>query len=64
MEPTIQRLFHAQQCKAEVYRIREVWSLDRLNHGDAAILNREALNGPLKGVCGLPVALRGVPAAD
>jgi hypothetical protein len=56
-EPTIQRLFHAQQCKDEVYRIREVWSFDRQNHGDAAILNREALKDRPKGVCGFTSCL-------
>jgi hypothetical protein len=51
-EPTIQRLFDTQQCKDKVHRIREAWSFDRQNHGDAAILNREALRNRREGVCG------------
>jgi hypothetical protein len=51
-EPTIQRLFHTQQFKDRPHRIREAWSFDRQNHGDAAILNREALRDRPEGVCG------------
>ncbi|KAF9261109.1 alpha/beta-hydrolase [Marasmius fiardii PR-910] len=41
-EPIITRLFHlSQSTKNE--DIREIWAFDRENHGDAAILNREAL---------------------
>lgn len=49
-EPIIQRLFHTQQCKDAVHRIREAWSFDRQNHGDAALLNREALRDHSEGV--------------
>ncbi|KAG6919894.1 hypothetical protein DXG01_015602 [Tephrocybe rancida] len=42
-EPTIQHMFDIQQLKDEKYRIREAWSFDWQNHGDAAVLNREAL---------------------
>ncbi|KAG7095097.1 hypothetical protein E1B28_005884 [Marasmius oreades] len=41
-EPVITRLFHlSESTKHE--NIREVWAFDRENHGDAALLNREAL---------------------
>jgi hypothetical protein len=36
-------MFEVQQTKDENHRIREAWSFDWQNHGDAAVLNREAL---------------------
>ncbi|KAJ8082478.1 hypothetical protein PM082_008333 [Marasmius tenuissimus] len=42
-EPVIHRLCrqsHSLQCETQ---IREIWTFDRENHGEAAILNREAL---------------------
>ncbi|KAJ6561173.1 alpha/beta-hydrolase [Mycena vulgaris] len=42
-EPTIEEIFRLQNTKAPHLRVREAWSLDRQNHGDAALLNREEL---------------------
>ncbi|KAJ6471586.1 Alpha/beta hydrolase fold-1 [Mycena vitilis] len=42
-EPFIHELFRLQSTKAPYHRIHEAWSLDRQNHGDAALLNREEL---------------------
>ncbi|KIJ17646.1 hypothetical protein PAXINDRAFT_175477 [Paxillus involutus ATCC 200175] len=42
-EPTLQRIFHNQRFKAKHHRVREAWSFDWLNHGDAAELNKEKL---------------------
>ncbi|KAJ2912230.1 hypothetical protein MD484_g8185, partial [Candolleomyces efflorescens] len=42
-EIVIAQLFNLQQSKAEPYRIREAWSFDRQNYGDAAVLNAQAL---------------------
>ncbi|KAI3610366.1 alpha/beta-hydrolase [Moniliophthora roreri] len=43
-EPTITRLFSVQRPRPRHRnRIREVWAFDRENHGDSAVLNREAL---------------------
>ncbi|KAF9220917.1 hypothetical protein BS17DRAFT_797430 [Gyrodon lividus] len=42
-EPTLQRMFYNQRCKAKHHCIREAWSFDWLNHGDAAELNKERL---------------------
>ncbi|KAJ7639982.1 Alpha/beta hydrolase fold-1 [Mycena polygramma] len=42
-EPFINELFRLQSTKAPHHRIHEAWSLDRQNHGDAALLNREEL---------------------
>ncbi|KAF8079386.1 Alpha/Beta hydrolase protein [Lyophyllum atratum] len=53
-EPTIQRMFQVQQAKDESYRIREAWSFDWQNHGDAAVLNRDALISRPGGVCESP----------
>ncbi|KAF6749300.1 Alpha/beta hydrolase fold-1 [Ephemerocybe angulata] len=39
----ISRLFALQKHKPESVRIREAWSFDRQNHGDAAVLNAHAL---------------------
>ncbi|RDB21685.1 hypothetical protein Hypma_011238 [Hypsizygus marmoreus] len=49
-EPTIEHIFKSQETKDECHRIREAWSFDWQNHGDAAILNREALQTRLDGV--------------
>jgi len=50
-EPVIQHLFKSQSSKDNGYRIREAWSFDWQNHGDAAILNREVLKFRPEGVC-------------
>ncbi|KIK83952.1 hypothetical protein PAXRUDRAFT_700607 [Paxillus rubicundulus Ve08.2h10] len=42
-EPTLQRVFYNQRFKAKHHRVREAWSFDWLNHGDAAELNKEKL---------------------
>ncbi|KIJ64412.1 hypothetical protein HYDPIDRAFT_153916 [Hydnomerulius pinastri MD-312] len=42
-EPTLQQIFHNQRSGAKHHRIREAWSFDWLNHGDAAELNEERL---------------------
>ncbi|KAJ7921185.1 Alpha/beta hydrolase family-domain-containing protein [Mycena leptocephala] len=42
-EPIIERTFQMTQEKARHQRVREAWSFDWQNHGDAAILNRELL---------------------
>jgi hypothetical protein len=39
----ISSLFKFQSSKDEPFRIREAWSFDRQNHGDAAVLNSHAL---------------------
>ncbi|KAG7096188.1 hypothetical protein E1B28_003638 [Marasmius oreades] len=41
-EPVVTRLFRISESTKHV-NIREVWAFDRENHGDAALLNREAL---------------------
>ncbi|KAF8954537.1 Alpha/beta hydrolase fold-1 [Flammula alnicola] len=50
-EPVIERLFETQARRDKGHRIREVWAFDWQNHGDAAVLNREALKSRLEGVC-------------
>ena len=50
-EPTINQIFDRQQHKDAAHRVREAWSFDWLNHGDAAVLNREALKSRPDGVC-------------
>jgi len=56
-EPTIERIFSLQNTGTNAdgrERIREIWSFDWQNHGDAAILNRVALDDRRKtsaGVC-------------
>ncbi|KAJ7834159.1 hypothetical protein B0H13DRAFT_2370029 [Mycena leptocephala] len=42
-EPMLGELFRLQHAKAPHHRIYEAWSVDRQNHGDAALLNREEL---------------------
>ncbi|KAL0577551.1 hypothetical protein V5O48_004449 [Marasmius crinis-equi] len=42
-EPIITRLFYHSHSTISQTSIREVWAFDRENHGDAAILNRGAL---------------------
>jgi len=49
-EPTIQRIFHDQQSKDTHLRIREAWSFDWQNHGDAAVLNQDVLKSRPEGV--------------
>ncbi len=42
-EPTIQAIFErTSKQSAKKTRIREVWSFDWQNHGDAAVLNKSA----------------------
>ncbi|KAJ4470388.1 alpha/beta-hydrolase [Lentinula edodes] len=50
-EPTIERIFLTQATKERHHQIREAWSFDWQNHGDAALLNEEALRGRHEGVC-------------
>ena len=50
-EPTISRLFHQQKHKCAVRRIREAWSFDWQNHGDAAILNQKAIESLPDCIC-------------
>ncbi|KAJ7473141.1 Alpha/beta hydrolase fold-1 [Mycena galericulata] len=42
-EPIIQGLFRLQHSKLPHQRVHEVWALDRQNHGDAALINRDEL---------------------
>ncbi|KAJ7446314.1 Alpha/Beta hydrolase protein [Mycena latifolia] len=42
-EPIIEDIFRLQNSKALHQRVHEAWALDRQNHGDAALLNREEL---------------------
>ncbi|KAJ7307784.1 Alpha/beta hydrolase family-domain-containing protein [Mycena albidolilacea] len=42
-EPLISEVFRLQHGKAPHLRIHEAWSVDRQNHGDAALLNKEEL---------------------
>ncbi|KAJ7109569.1 Alpha/Beta hydrolase protein [Mycena crocata] len=42
-EPIIAQIFRMQQTKPLHQRVREAWSFDWQNHGDAAVLNRELL---------------------
>ncbi|KAF9474695.1 alpha/beta-hydrolase [Pholiota conissans] len=50
-EPTIEHLFHTQAAKDDAHRVREAWAFDWQNHGDSAVLNREALKERPEGVC-------------
>ncbi|KAJ7114844.1 Alpha/beta hydrolase family-domain-containing protein [Mycena epipterygia] len=43
-EPMISEIFRLQHSKAPHHRIHEAWALDRQNHGDSALLNKEALS--------------------
>jgi len=49
-EPVIEKLFTLQQDMDRAHRIREAWSFDWQNHGDAAVLNRQALKGGQRSV--------------
>ncbi|KAK6980649.1 CN hydrolase domain-containing protein [Favolaschia claudopus] len=42
-EPLISELFSLQQNKPPHLQVREAWSLDRQNHGNAAVLNADEL---------------------
>jgi len=55
-EPVIDDL-QAILGKGAKTRIREIWSIDCPNHGDAAHLNEDALKFGLQHVCGCPVIL-------
>ncbi|KAF9269513.1 hypothetical protein L218DRAFT_890089 [Marasmius fiardii PR-910] len=43
-EPTIDDLLALVEARGNQVRIREIWSIDAPNHGDAAILNEETLS--------------------
>ncbi|KAG7095543.1 hypothetical protein E1B28_006281 [Marasmius oreades] len=43
-EPAIDDLLALVKAKNDQVRIREVWSIDAPNHGDAAVLNEETLS--------------------
>lgn len=49
-EPVIENLFTLQQKMDKAHRIREAWSFDWQNHGDAAVLNRQLLKERPEGV--------------
>ncbi|PPQ72245.1 hypothetical protein CVT24_002345 [Panaeolus cyanescens] len=49
-EPIIERLFILQQHRDRTQRIREAWSFDWQNHGDAAVLNQDILKDRPEGV--------------
>ncbi|KAF8816217.1 hypothetical protein BYT27DRAFT_7238055 [Phlegmacium glaucopus] len=49
-EPVIESLFTLQQKVDKAHRIREAWSFDWQNHGDAAVHNRELLKVRTEGV--------------
>jgi hypothetical protein len=54
-EPLISEVFRLQHGKAPHLRIHEAWSVDRQNHGDAALLNKEELaKSRPGGVCRSP----------
>lgn len=40
-----------QSVRDVSYQIREAWSFDWQNHGDAALVNEEALKSRPEGVC-------------
>jgi hypothetical protein len=42
-EPTIERLFELQAASNNRTRIRDAWSIDSIQHGEAAVLNEELL---------------------
>jgi hypothetical protein len=50
-EPVIEKLYKLLQKLDKAHRIREAWSFDWQNHGDAAILNRQLLKVRAGGVC-------------
>jgi pimeloyl-ACP methyl ester carboxylesterase len=54
-EPMLGDLFRLQHSKAPHQRIYEAWAVDRQNHGDAALLNKEELSTSRPdGVCEPP----------
>ncbi|KAF9009253.1 alpha/beta-hydrolase [Hymenopellis radicata] len=52
-EPVIEALFELQKSHSTT-RIREAWSLDLLHHGDASVINEEALNRRKQGRVSIP----------
>ncbi|KAH7883381.1 Alpha/beta hydrolase family-domain-containing protein [Phlebopus sp. FC_14] len=48
-EPTLEKLFHLQECGASHGRIREAWAFDWMTHGDSAVLNAESLRNSMQG---------------
>ncbi|KAF8629553.1 hypothetical protein AX15_003385 [Amanita polypyramis BW_CC] len=56
-EPTISRIFERQQHKDPADKIREAWSVDWQNHGDSALLNREAIRSRPEGISAYEWAL-------
>lgn len=53
-EPTIEHLYHL--IGSTTSEIREVWSIDAPNHGDAAVLNEETLQWGYQPICTCPPA--------
>ncbi|KAJ3843769.1 Alpha/beta hydrolase fold-1, partial [Lentinula raphanica] len=49
-EPTIERIFLTQASKERHHQIREAWSFDWQNHGEAALVNEEILRDRPEGV--------------
>jgi hypothetical protein len=51
-EPTIDDLYELLACRGdETPKIREAWSIDCPSHGEAALLNEEALHYGFPVVC-------------
>lgn len=50
-EPTLLHLFESQNSLPRHSQIREAWSFDWQNHGDAAILNKDILEQRPTGIC-------------
>jgi len=51
-EPTIEHLFKLQESTTNRLRVGEVWSSDSPNHGEAAVINEEALLKRPQGISG------------
>ncbi|KAF7974887.1 hypothetical protein HWV62_11027 [Athelia sp. TMB] len=50
-EPTLDKMFEAQHRKVGAMRIREAWAFDWQNHGDSALINRDALHTRPRPIC-------------
>lgn len=52
-EPTLRHLFElsAKPTSGAQVKIKEVWSIDAPNHGDAAVLNEETLRWGYEPIC-------------
>ncbi|TFK18656.1 hypothetical protein FA15DRAFT_675110 [Coprinopsis marcescibilis] len=57
-EPTIETLYANHNPENESLRIREIWSFDKPNHGDAALINADKLHGRPRGVPASEFALQ------